>query len=138
MTGILGIQTISRATGDIVQDGDIEIKIENAILPFYGGSIGAAPTRWQKWTAVRIPWACDIVGASAWCDGLMTGGSVDFYEANTPATVLTAPINLQGQTHGVGTIVADPSIALNAEVALMVLAEGAINRLHAIVVIAVP
>lgn len=138
MTGALGIQTISRSTGDVVQDGDVEIKIENFMLPLYGGSIEAAPTRWQKWTAVRMPWACDIVGATAWCDGVMTGGSIDFYEADTPATVLTAPINLQGQTHGVGTIVADPSIALNAEVALMVLAEGAINRLQTIITIAVP
>lgn len=138
MTGALGLQTIVRNTGDVVQDGDVEIKIENAILPFYGGSIPANPTRWIKWAAVRIPWACDIVGASAWCAGVATGGSIDFYETDTPATVLTAPIDLQGQTHGVGTIVADPSIALNAEVALMVLAEGDINRLEAIVVIAVP
>ena len=138
MTGALGIQTIVRSTGEIVQDGDIEIKIENAILPFYGGSIPANATRWVKWAAIRIPWACDIVAASAWCDGVMTGGSIDFYETDTPATVLTAPINLQGQIHGVGTVVADPSIALNAELALMVLAEGDINRLTAMVVIAVP
>lgn len=135
MTGALGLQTISRSTGDVVQDGDVEIKIENAILPFYGGSIPANPTRWVKWAAVRIPWACDIVGASVWCAGVASGGSIDFYDAG--ATLLTAPINVQGQTHGVGTMVADPSMAQNAELSLMVLAEGDINRLEAIVVIAV-
>lgn len=135
MTGALGLQTIVRNTGDVVQDGDVEIKIENAILPFYGGSIPANPTRWIKWAAVRIPWACDIVGASVWCNGVMTGGSVDFYDAG--ATLLTAPMNVQGDTQVVGTMIADPSMALNAELSLMVLAEGNINRLEAIVVIAV-
>ena len=135
MTGTLGLQTIDRATGDVVQDGDVEIKIENAIVPFYGGSIPANPTRWIKWAAVRIPWACDIVGASAWAAGVATGGSVDFYDAG--ATLLTGPINVQGQTHNVGTMVADPSMAQNAELALMVLAEGNINRLEVIVVVAV-
>ena len=135
MTGTLGLQTIVRDPGDVVQDGDVEIKIENAIVPFYGGSIPANPTRWIKWAAIRIPWACDIVGASAWCNGVATGGSVDFYDAG--ATLLTAPIDLQGDTQKAGTMVADPSMALNAELSLMVLAEGNINRLEAIVVVAV-
>ena len=135
MTGALGLQTIVRTTGEIVQDGDIEIKIENAILPFHGGSIPANATRWVKWAAIRIPWACDIVAASAWCAGVMTGGSVDFYDAG--ATLLTAPMDLAGDTQVPGTMVADPSMAQNAELSLMVLAEGDINRLEAIVVIAV-
>ena len=135
MTGTLGLQTIDRSTGDVVQDGDVEIKIENAIVPFYGGSIPANPTRWIKWAAIQIPWACDIVAAQAWAAGVATGGSVDFYDAGV--SLLTAPINVQGQTHNKGTMVADPSMALDAELALMVLAEGNINRLEAIVVVAV-
>ena len=133
--GSLGLTTGDYAAAEPVPSAAMNRKIENAIVPFYGGSIPANPTRWIKWAAVRIPWACDIVGASAWAAGVATGGSVDFYNAG--ATLLTGPINVQGQTHNVGTMVADPSMAQNAELALMVLAEGNINRLEAIVVVAV-
>ena len=136
--GILGLTTGDYSAAEPVPSAAMNRKLENFMLSLCGGSIPANATRWIKWAAVRMPWACDIVGASAWCAGVMTGGSIDFYENDAAATVLTTPINLQGQTHGVGTIVADPGIALNAEVALMVLAEGDINRLQVIITIAVP
>jgi hypothetical protein len=135
MAGVLGLTTGAYSAAEPVPSAAMNRKLENFIMPLYGGSIPANSTRWLKWTAVRIPWACDIVGVSAWCNGVMTGGSVDIYDAG--ATVLTAPIDLAGDTQRVGTMVADPSIAQNAEVSLMVLAEGNINRLQVVVVIAV-
>ena len=105
------------------------------MLTYSGGSIPARPTGWTKWESVKIPWACQVVDVTAWVAGVASGGSVDIWEG--AASILSAPVNLQGQIHNDGTI-SDGAIALDAELHLMVLAEGNINRLKVVVTIAVP
>ena len=133
MAGTLGLTTGDYSSAEVVPSAAMNRKLENFMLCFGGGSIPSNPTRWIKWEAVKIPWACDVVYASAWVKGVMTGGSIDFYE--DASSILSAPIAVYGDTHSTGTI-SDASIAQNAELSLRVLAEGGVYHLKACVTIA--
>lgn len=134
MTGVLGIKSHSDySPSEAVPSTYFNRKIENFMLCFSGGSIPSC-AGWTKWEAVKMPWACDVVQARAWCYDLLTGGSIDFYEGGS--SILSAPIAMQADTHKDGTI-ADASIAADAELSMRVLVQGNLQRVKACVTIAV-